>query len=136
MCVYAAFGKKPELWLTLIECYGLIKYTAILRSNKKNCQDNFLSITRIFSYIFQIFPFYIYFSEIWDMLTWDMWTACLKTFRSNRICKKSAYFLRNSQTSRENNSGILRIKDAKLSGYCFYMSADMKGDFQSALVYR
>ena len=54
--------KKPELWLALIEFYGLIKYTAILRSNKKNCQDNFSSITRIFNYIFQILPFYIYFS--------------------------------------------------------------------------
>ena len=33
--------------------------------------------------------------------------------------KKIAYFLRNLQTSRVNNSRILRIKNAKFSGYCF-----------------
>ena len=36
---------------------------------------------------------------------------------------KLAYFLENLQTSRENNSRILRIKDAKFLGYCFYMKA-------------
>ena len=93
-CVFMQYlEKKPELWLTFIKCCGFIKYTPILRSNKKNCQDNFSSITRIFSYIFQIFPFHIYFSEIWDMRTWDMWIACLKTFRNNRIC-----YVRNQPT--------------------------------------
>ena len=36
---------------------------------------------------------------------------------------KLAYFLRNLETSRENNSRILGIKDAKLLGYCFDMKA-------------
>ena len=35
--------------------------------------------------------------------------------------KKVAYFLRKIQTSRINNSRILRFKNEKLSGYCFYM---------------
>ena len=36
--------------------------------------------------------------------------SCLQTFRNNRICLKLAYFLRNLQASRANNSRILRIK--------------------------
>ena len=36
----------------------------------------------------------------------------------------------NSQTSRVNNSRILRIKNAKFCGYCFYMNRNIKGDFQ------
>ena len=43
---------------------------------------------------------------------------------------KLAYFLRNLETSRENNSRILGIKDAKFLGYCFYMKAHIQGDFQ------
>ena len=44
--------------------------------------------------------------------------------------KKLAYFFRNSQTSRVNNSRILRIKNAKFSGYCFYMKTNLYGNFQ------
>ena len=36
-----------------------------------------------------------------------------------------AYFLRNLQTSWVNNSGILRIKNVKFSGYCFCMNTNM-----------
>ena len=35
--------------------------------------------------------------------------------------EKLAYFLRKMQTSRVNNSSILRIKNAKFSGYYFYI---------------
>ena len=66
----------------------------------------------------------------WDKRTWDMWKVCLPTFRNNRICKKFAYFLRNLQTSRANNSRIVRIKNAKFSGYCFYMNTNIHRDFQ------
>ena len=65
-----------------------------------------------------------------DMHTWDIWKVGLQTFRSNRICSKLAYLLRNLQTSRANHSRILRIRNAKFSGYCFYMSANTRGDFQ------
>ena len=34
------------------------------------------------------------------------------------------------QTSRVNNSRILRIKNAKFSEYCFYMNTNIQGDFQ------
>ena len=44
--------------------------------------------------------------------------------------KKFAYFLRNLQTLRTNNSRIPRIKNAKFSGYCFYMNTNIWGDFQ------
>ena len=57
-----------------------------------------------------------------DMRTWDMWKVCLQTFRNNRIRYKLAYFLRNLQTSRVNNLIILRIKNVKCAGYCFYMN--------------
>ena len=61
----------------------------------------------------------------WDMRTWDMWKVCLQTLRNNGICWKLAYFLGNLRTSRANNSRILRIKNAKFSGYCFYMNANI-----------
>ena len=32
--------------------------------------------------------------------------------------------------SRENNQTILKIKNAKFSWYCFYMNANIYGDFQ------
>ena len=44
--------------------------------------------------------------------------------------KKFAYFLRNLQTLRTNNSRIPRIKTAKFSWYCFYMNTNIWGDFQ------
>ena len=43
---------------------------------------------------------------------------------------KSAYFLRNLQISRVNNYRILRFKNAKFSGYCFYMNTNIYGYFQ------
>ena len=55
----------------------------------------------------------------------DMWKICLQTFRNNGICYKLAYFLRNLQTSRVNNSRILRIKNAKFWGYYFYMNTNI-----------
>ena len=66
----------------------------------------------------------------WDIHTSDMWKVCLQTFRNNRIYQKLAYFLRNLQTLRADNSRILRSTNAKLSGNCFYMNTDILGDFQ------
>ena len=44
---------------------------------------------------------------------------------------KLAYLkLKNLQTLRENNSRIVRIKDAKFSGFCFYMNTNLWGDFK------
>ena len=43
---------------------------------------------------------------------------------------KLVYFLRKIQTLRVNNSRILTIKNAKLSGYYFYMSLNRMRDFQ------
>ena len=39
--------------------------------------------------------------------------------------KIAADFLRNIQTSRVNNSRILRIKNVKFSVYCFYMDPNI-----------
>ena len=47
---------------------------------------------------------------------------------------KISLFLRNLQTSRAINSIILRIKNVKFSGYCFYMETN-RVIFKSALVY-
>ena len=41
-----------------------------------------------------------------------------------------AYFLRNLQTSQVNNSRILKIKNAKFSGNCFYINTSIYRDFQ------
>ena len=43
---------------------------------------------------------------------------------------KVGCFLRKPQISQVNNSRILRIKNAKLIGYCFYMNPNMQGNFQ------
>ena len=40
------------------------------------------------------------------------------------------FFLRNTQTLRVNNSRILRIKNTKFLGYCFYITTNVQGDFQ------
>ena len=45
------------------------------------------------------------------------------------MLKKLAYFLRNIQTSRVNNSHILKMKSAKFSGYCFYLNTNIQRDF-------
>ena len=74
-------------------------------------------------------------SILWDMRTWVILKLCLQTFRNNRICQKLAYFLRNLQTSWADDSRILRIKNAKFSGYCFDMNTTYREIFKSALVY-
>ena len=66
-----------------------------------------------------------WYAEGVTLRTWDMWKVCLQTFRNNRI-----NFLRNLQTSRASNSRILKIKNAKYSGYCFYMNTNIYRDFQ------
>ena len=68
-------------------------------------------------------------SEIWTLEICG--TFCLKTFR-NKICLwiYYAYIFRNLQTSRANNSTILRIKNARFSGFCFHMNTNILGDFQ------
>ena len=43
---------------------------------------------------------------------------------------KLAYFLRNLQNSRANNSRTFNIKNAKFSGYCFHLNTNISGDFQ------
>ena len=60
----------------------------------------------------------------------------LQTFRNNRIGKKLAYFLRNSQTSQKNNSRTLRIKNAKLSEHCFYKKTNFQICISVPLKYR
>ena len=70
----------------------------------------------------------------WVTRMWDMWNVCLQTFRDNKICWKLVYFLRNLQTLRANNSRILRIKNAKFSGYCFYTYTNIYRDFQICII--
>ena len=36
-------------------------------------------------------------------------------------------------TGFKNSSSILRIKNAKFSGYCFYMNVNILGDFQTCI---
>ena len=43
---------------------------------------------------------------------------------------KVAYFLRKIQTLRVDNSRILRSKNAKFSGYYFYLNPNIQGDFE------
>ena len=51
--------------------------------------------------------------------------------RTKQNMLKKAYFLRNLQTSRSNKPRILRIKNAKFSGYCFYLNTNIQGDFET-----
>ena len=44
--------------------------------------------------------------------------------------KSTSYLLRNLQTSRVNNSRILRVKKTKFSRYYFYMNKKKQEDFQ------
>ena len=69
--------------------------------------------------------------SFWDIRTWYV---CLETFRINRIYQKLAYLLRNLHTSWLNNSRILRVKNAKFLGYCFYMNTNIQWDFQICII--
>ena len=50
---------------------------------------------------------------------------CLFTNIQKQQNMKGAYFLRKSQTSRVNNSRILRIKNARFSEYYFYLNPNI-----------
>ena len=43
---------------------------------------------------------------------------------------KASLLFKKFTNSPANGSIILRIKNAKLSGYCFYMNTNLEGDFQ------
>ena len=66
----------------------------------------------------------------WSIPIWDMWKVYLQTFRNNRIFLKIAYFLRNLQISWVNSLRILRIKNAKIPGYCCNRNTNICRDFQ------
>ena len=66
-----------------------------------------------------------------------LFEICLRQTREKFVykhseieCLKLACFLKNLQTSRANNSRIVRIHNAKFWEYCFYMNSNMKRDFQ------
>ena len=59
------------------------------------------------------------------MRTRDIRNVYLQTYRNNRICLKVAYFFRKRQTAQVNKSIILKIKNAKFSGHCFYMNPNI-----------
>ena len=100
-------------------------FHSITNADLKICQYLRLHMIIIYWRFYIKTPF-----TFWDIRRWDMWKVCLQTLRNNRICWKLAYFLRNIQTSRANNSTILRIKNTKFSGYCFYISTNIYGDFR------
>ena len=50
-------------------------------------------------------------------------------YKQTETIRKLAYFLRKIQFLRMNNPTILIIKNAKFSGYYFYMNLNIKGDF-------
>ena len=64
----------------------------------------------------------------------DIWNICFETYRNNRICEKVAYFSRKIQVFWVNNSRILRIKNAKLSGYSFHMNPNIQWNFQTCII--
>ena len=74
-------------------------------------------------YIITLFTF-------WDIRTRGIWNVCLQTCRNNRICLKVVYFLRKTQTSRVNNSRILRFKNATFSECSFHIEPSILWKFQ------
>ena len=64
----------------------------------------------------------------------DIWNICFETYRNNRICVKVAYFSRKIQVFWVNNSRILRIKNANLSGYSFHMNPNIQWNFQICII--
>ena len=69
----------------------------------------------------------------WDMCTWDMWNVCLQVYGNNML--KISLLFNSLQTSRINNSKMLRIRNAKFAGYCFIWTQSFRQGFKSALVY-
>ena len=70
----------------------------------------------------------------WHMCFRDIWNICFETHRNNRICEKVTYFSRKIQVFWVNNSRILRIKNAKLSGYSFHMNPNIQWNFQICII--
>ena len=70
----------------------------------------------------------------WHMCFRDIWNICFETYRNNRICEKVAYFSREIQVFWVNNSRILRIKNAKLSGYSFHTNPNIQWNFQICII--
>ena len=68
-----------------------------------------------------------------DICTRDIWNVCLQTCRNNRMFWKVAYFLRKIQNLWVNNWRILRIENAKFSGYCFNMNSNIHCNFQMCI---
>ena len=48
--------------------------------------------------------------------------------KQQNMSRINLYFFKNLRTSRVNNSRTLRLKNAKFSGYCFYMNTNIQGD--------
>ena len=70
-------------------------------------------------------------------MSFSNWTElCLQTYKNNRTREKVTYFLRKRQTLLLNNSRILRIENAKLSGYYFYINTSIWRDFQICISVR
>ena len=83
----------------------------------------------ILKYFIEDFP-WKNLSTLWDMHTWLMWKLSIQTFRNHVICWKLVNVLRNLQASRADNSIICRIKNTKISEYCFYLNTNIQRDFQ------
>ena len=63
--------------------------------------------------------------------THPRYMKCLFTnIQKQQNCQKVAYFLRKIQTSRVNNSRILRFKNVIFSGYSFYRKPSTQRNFQ------
>ena len=91
----------------------------------KICQY-FLLHLKIICWCFHIKISFIF----WDMSTWICEKFVYEHSKIIEYNKKLAYFLRHLQISRANNLRILRIKNAKFPGYCFYTNTNIYGDFQ------
>ena len=69
----------------------------------------------------------LYFNSIYflSFMHWKYMKCLFRNIQKQWNMLKIGYFLRKLQTSWVNNLRILRIKNAKLSGYCFYMNANI-----------
>ena len=95
-------------------------------------QKSHLPRKTTFTSTFVIFLWLIHgiFGTFWDMRTLDLRNVCLQTYRNNSIRWKVAYFLRRIHTLQVNKSRILRIQNAKCSGYQFYMNSNIWRDYK------
>ena len=119
-------------------CACFIKYMVFLSAvaRLKNLEAKIPHIKKYMSQnpkdmLMQIWKSANIFVAIWKLFANDFTLKHVLPLeiRTRKICER----FQNLKTSRANNLRIIKMKNANISGYCFYMNTNIWGDFQISI---